>query len=154
MKKLLFAVLCIMTVHCANKQVVRFERYSVSMNLPIESDSTVYIGTPEKFVGLLSLAPILKAENIDINAVKLIENYGKYYVCADQFKNIWLIDPKGDGMTAKYKAIDVTPEDQTDSLNETGFARYGSGDRVCIKFRFNQKEMFINKKGIVHEICE
>jgi hypothetical protein len=154
MKKFLLLIICMMVFHCANKQVVKFDRYSVSMNLPIESDSTIYIGTPEKFVGVLSLVPILKAENVSTNTIKLIENYGKFYVCADQFKNLWLIEPLGDGLTAQYKALDVTPEDKTDSLTDTGFARYGSGDKVCIKFRFNKKEVFINKKGVAHDICE
>lgn len=154
MKKLLFLVICLTAVYCASNKVVKFDRYSVSMNLPIESDSTIYIGTPEKFVGVLSLAPILKAENAEIQSIKLIENYGKFYICADQFKHLWLIDPQGDGLTAKYKAIDVTPNDKTDYLTDTGFARYGSEDKVCIKFRFNNKEVFINKKGTVHENCE
>jgi hypothetical protein len=154
MKKSLLLLLTLLFIQCAGKQVVRFERYSVSMILPVESDSTVYVGTPEKFLGVLSVQPILKAETVQTPNIKLIENFGKFFICADQFRNIWMVEPKGDGISAKYKAIDVTPKDKTDRMTETGFSRYGSDDKVCIKFRFNKEEVFINKKGEIDEKCK
>ena len=154
MKKSLLLLSALIFISCAGRQVVKFERYSVSMILPVEADSTVYVGTPEKFVGVLSIEPILKAENVKIQSIKVIENFGIFFVCADQFQHIWMIEPRGDGMTARYKAIDVTPDDKTDRMSDTGFSRYGSDDNVCIKFRNSQNEVFINKKGKIDEECK
>jgi len=153
MKKSIFLILTFILFACSSK-MVRFEQYSVSMNLKVAADSSVTIGDDEKFYGILWLNPIMKAENTKTEKVKLIQNYGKYFVCADQFKNIWMIEPEEDGVSGEYKPIDVTPDDKTDAYSEIGLSRYGSKDKTCVKFRFNKKEVFIDMKGKVHEKCE
>jgi hypothetical protein len=135
-------------------RIVKFEQYSVAMNLKVETDSSVYIGSDEKFSGVLWLNPILKQEKISAKEVKLIQNFGKFYVCADHFKNVWLIEPKSDGISADYKALDVTPKDTSDVYHDIGFSRYGSKDKACVKFRFNKQEIFIDRKGKVNEKCD
>jgi len=134
-------------------RIVKFEQYSVAMNLKVEADSSVYIGSDEKFNGVLWLNPILQQEKTAVKEVILIQNFGKFYVCADKFKNVWLIEPKSDGASADYKALDVTPKDTSDVYQDIGFSRYGSQDKVCVKFRFNKQEIFLNRKGKVNEKC-
>ena len=85
--------------------------------------------------------------------MKLIENYGIYYLCADDFKNVWIIQPGDDGMTGSFKAIDVTPDDETDTMKGISFSRYGSKENTCVKFRFNGNEIFIDRKGKLNEKC-
>jgi hypothetical protein len=123
------------------------------MNLKVAADSSVTIGSDEQFFGVLWLNQILKAENVPVEKIKLIQNYGSYFICADNFKHVWMIEPEDDGLSGEYKSIDLTPKDQTDVYNEIGFSRYGSREDACVKFRFNKKEVFIDRKGNVHEKC-
>ncbi len=152
MKQLISLVVALILFNCAAR-LVKFEQYSVSMNLKVAADSSVTIGNDEQFFGVLWLNSVLKAENVPVEKIKLIQNYGKYFVCAEHFKHIWVVEPKDDGLSGKYKAIDVTPNDKTDDYNEIAFSRYGSRENACVKFRFNQKEAFIDRKGNVHDKC-
>jgi hypothetical protein len=152
MRLFFFSFIFLILVACSSR-VVNFEQYSVAMDLKIEADSSVYIGSDEKFSGVLWLNPILMLERTGVNEVKLIQNFGKYFVCADNFKNVWLIEPKGDGVSASYKALDLTPDDTSDVYNGVGFSRYGSKDKACVKFRYNKHEFFIDKKGKINEKC-
>jgi hypothetical protein len=152
MQKLSLLIFLFILFACSSK-MVRFEQYSVSMNLKVAADSSVTIGDDEKFYGVLWLNPILKEENVKTDKIKLIQNFGKYFVCGDQFKNVWMIEPEDDGATGEYKAIDVTPDDKTDTYSEISLSRYGSKEKTCVKFRFNKKEVFIDMKGKVHETC-
>jgi hypothetical protein len=153
MKKALILVALIALAGC-HKQVVRFDQYSVAMNLAVEADSSIYLGDGDKFNGVLFINQILAAEMQPVKAVKLIQNYGRYYLCAEDFKNLWQIEPKADGVSAKYKAIDVTPEDKTDLLKNVNLSRYGTDEKACVRFRFNGKEIFINQKGGLNEECK
>jgi hypothetical protein len=153
MKIIIFSLIFLLLAGCSSR-IVTFEQYSVAMNLKVEADSSVYIGSVEKFSGVLWLAPILLQEKSKVNEVKLIQNFGKYYVCADNFKNVWLIEPKSDGMSANYKALDVTPKDTSDVYSNVGFSRYGSKDKTCVKFRYNKQEIFIDRKGKINEECK
>lgn len=153
MKKALIFIALIALAGCS-KQMVRFDQYSVAMNLTVDADSSVYLGDGDKFNGVLFLNPILKAENLSVSSVKLIQNFGKYYICADDFKSVWVIEPQADGLSGKYKAIDVTPEDKTDGLKNVNLARFGTPEKACVRFRFNGKEIFINKKGGLNEECK
>jgi hypothetical protein len=101
----------------------------------------------------LWLNSVLKAENVPTEKIKLIQNYGRYFICAENFKHVWIVEPKDDGLSGKYQAIDVTPDDKTDAYYEITFSRYGSRENACVKFRFNKKEVFIDRKGNVHEKC-
>ncbi len=152
MKQLISLVAVFVLFNCAARQV-KFEQYSVSMNLKVAADSSVTIGNDEQFFGVLWLNSVLKEENVSVEKIKLIQNFGKYFVCADDFKHVWMVEPKDDGLSGKYKAIDVTPDDKTDAYNEIAFSRYGSRESACVKFRFNQNEVFIDRKGNVHEKC-
>lgn len=152
MKRLMFLVSILMLAGCASR-LVRFEQYSVAMNLKVEADSSVTIGDDENFYGVLWLNPVLKAENVRADRIKLIQNYGKYYICADNFKHVWMVEPKEDGLSGEYKAIDVTPDDEMDAYNEIALSRYGTREKACVKFRFNKQEVFIDKKGKVNETC-
>ena len=152
MKRLFFLVAVFVLFNCAAR-MIKFEQYSVSMNLKVAADSSVIIGNDEQFFGVLWLNSVLTAENVPVEKIKLIQNYGKYFVCADNFKHVWMVEPKDDGLSGKYEAIDVTPKDKTDAYQEIGFSRYGSRDNACVKFRFNKKEVFIDRKGDIHEKC-
>jgi len=147
---LLFWVLLL--VGCSAR-VVKFEQYSVAMNLKVEADSSVIIGDDEKFFGVMWLTPILEAENVQVEKIKVIQNYGKYFVCANNFTHLWMVEPKSDGLSGAYKAIDVTPKDKTDAYSDVGLSRYGSREKACVKFRFNKQEVFIDRKGKVNEKC-
>ncbi len=151
-KRLILLVSAFTFFSCA-ASIVQFEQYSVSMNLKVAADSSVTIGNDEQFFGVLWLNSILKAENVPVEKIKLIQNYGKYFVSADNFKHVWMVEPKDDGVSGKYKAIDVTPDDKTDTYREIAFSRYGSKENACVKFRFNKKEAYIDKKGNVNEKC-
>jgi hypothetical protein len=137
---------------CAGS-IIHFEQYSLAMDQAVEPDSSVYLGSDEKFQGVLWLSPILKQEKADVKSVKIIQNYGKYFVCAENFKNIYMIEPNSDGVTGTYKPIDVTPGDTTDVLTGISFARYGSKENTCVKFRYYGKEIFINREGEINEQC-
>jgi uncharacterized protein YxeA len=150
MKYILLFITILLTISCAAK-LIRFDQYSVTMNLTVEPDSSLFIGNDEAFTGVLFLAPILHEEKMDVDRVKLIKNYGKYYLCAEKFKNIWMIEPKDDGLTANYRPIDVTPKEKGDSYKEISFSRYGDKENVMIKFKFNKREIFIDRKGNLHE---
>ena len=152
MRLIIFSFIFLIFIACSSR-VVNFEQYSVAMNLKVEADSSVYIGSDEEFNGVLWLNPILLQERNAVSEVKLIQNFGKYYVCADDFKNVWLIEPKSDGVSASYKALDVTPKDTSDVYTGVGFSRYGSKDKACVKFRYNKHEIFIDKKGKINETC-
>jgi hypothetical protein len=152
MKYILLFLLILLTISCAGK-LIKFDQYSVAMNLEIEADSSIFIGEDDKFTGILFLQPIMEKEKIKMKKIKLIKNYGKYYLCAENFKNVWMIEPKDDGLTASYKAIDVTPENKEDRYKDIGFSRYGTKDNVCVKFNFNNQNIFIDKKGKVNEEC-
>ena len=152
MKYLFIFIFLLIAIGCAGK-LIKFDQYSVAMNLEVEADSSIFIGEDDKFTGILFLQPIMENERIKMNTVKLIKNYGKFYLCAENFKNVWMIVPKDDGLTASYKAIDVTPEDKEDRYKGIGFSRYGTRDNVCVKFNFNNKNRFIDKKGKVNEEC-
>jgi hypothetical protein len=151
-KRLILLVAVLTLIGCA-ANIVKFEQYSVSMNLKVAADSSVTIGSDEQFFGVLWLNSILKTENVPVEKIKLIQNYGRYFVCAENFKHVWLVEPEEDGLSGEYKAIDVTPKDKTDGYNEIGFSRYGSRENACVKFRFNKTEVFIDRKGNVHEKC-
>jgi hypothetical protein len=153
MKKALIVIAMVAMAGCS-KQLVRFDQYSVSMNLKVDADSSIYLGDGDKFNGVLFINPILKEENVPVSSVKLIQNYGRYYLCAEDFKNLWMIQPASDGISGKYKAVDVTPEDETDVLKNISLARYGTDDKTCVRFRFNGKEIFINQKGGLNEECK
>ncbi len=153
MKKALMLIVLIFLAGCS-KQLVRFDQYSVAMNLKVEADSSVYLGDGDKFNGVLFLGPILQKETAPVTAVKVIQNYGRYYLCAEEFQNLWMIQPTADGTSGKYKAIDVTPEDKSDTLKNIGLARYGDQEKTCVRFRFNGKEIFINQKGGLNEECK
>ena len=152
MKYISIFIFLIIAISCAGK-LIKFDQYSVAMNLEVEADSSIFIGEDDKFTGILFLQPIMEAEKLKMNKVKMIKNYGKYYLCAEKFKNVWIIEPKDDGLTASYKAVDVTPEDKEDIYKGIGFSRYGTKDNVCVKFKFNNQNMFIDKKGKVNEEC-
>jgi hypothetical protein len=152
MKKLIFLFPALFVLGCA-ATVTRFEQYSVSMNLKVAADSSITIGDDEKFFGVLWLNPILKSENVPVDHVKLIQNYGSYFICADQFKRVWMVEPEEDGLSGEYKAIDVTPDDKIDAYADVGLSRYGSREKTCVKFKFNKTEVYIDKKGRVHEKC-
>jgi len=151
-KRFIFLLFVLLLVGCAAR-VVKFEQYSVAMNLKVAADSSVVIGDDEKFFGVLWLTPILQAENVQIEKIKVIQNYGKYFVCANNFKHLWMVEPKNDGLSGTYQAIDVTPKDQTDAYSEVALSRYGSREKACVKFRFNKQEVFIDRKGKVNEKC-
>jgi hypothetical protein len=151
-KRFIFLLLVLPIIGCATK-AVRFEQYSVAMNLKVEADSSVVIGDDEKFFGVIWLNPILEEEKVQPEKVKVILNFGKYFVCANNFAHIWMIEPKSDGLSAAYKAIDATPKDKADSYSDVGLSRYGSREEACVKFRFNKQEVFIDKKGKVNEKC-
>ena len=140
-----------MVMACSSANRIPFEQYSVAMNLAVEADSSVYIGTDEKFNGVLWLNRVMQTEQVPVQSVKLIQNYGKYYLSANQFKNIWILERRKDGTTAKAKALDITPQDQTDVYTDISFSRYGSKDNAMIRFRYNNQQVFIDRKGGVHE---
>ncbi len=152
MKRSILLIPVFLVLACAATRV-KFEQYSVSMNLKVDTDSSVTIGDDEKFYGVLWLNPILKAENVSVTSVKLIQNYGKYFISADGFKNIWMVEANRDGISGKYKAIDVTPDDKTDAYSGVGLSRYGNRERTCVRVRFNNNELYIDKKGEVNETC-
>ncbi|MDZ7330531.1 MAG: hypothetical protein ONB31_00975 [candidate division KSB1 bacterium] len=152
MKKYILLFAIVGTLNCAANRI-QFEQFSVSLNLPVAPDSSVTIGSDEQFFGVLWLAEIIKAEQVQPEKIKLIQNYGRYFICADGFKHVWMIEPQRDGMSAKFKAIDVTPKDKTDDYRQIGLSRYGTRDHACVKFRFNQHEIFIDRKGNIHEKC-
>ena len=150
MKYLAIFIIMLCALDCAGK-LIQFDQYSVAMNLKVEPDSSILIGSDEKFTGVLFLASILKEEKVKTGQVKLIKNYGKYFLCAENFKNVWMIEPQEDGSTAYYKAIDVTPKDKEDNYKDISFSRYGERDNVLIKFKYNKKEVFIDRKGKINE---
>lgn len=152
MNKVVSLFLVFMLAGCTSR-IVKFEQYSIAMNLKVEADSSVYIGSDEKFSGVVWLNPIFTHEKTAVKEVKLIQNYGVFFLCADNFRNIWLIEPKSDGISAKYESLDVTPEDTTDAYTNIGFSRYGSQEKACVKFKYNQKEVFIDRKGKINEKC-
>jgi hypothetical protein len=152
MNKVLVFAAIILLAACANR-IIQFEQYSIAMNQKISADSSIYLGDEEKFQGVVWLEPILKQENAEVKSVKLILNYGIYYLCAEGFKNIWMIEPEEDGMTGEYKALDVTPDDATDVMTGISFSRYGSKENTCVKFRYNDKEIYIDRKGKLNEKC-
>jgi hypothetical protein len=152
MRKILLIAGLFFLVACAGR-MIQFEQYSMAMTQKVAADSSIYLGTDETFQGVIWLNPILKEENVKIEKVIFIENYGIYYLCADKFKYVWLIEPEEDGMTGEYKAIDVTPDDETDMMKDISFSRYGSKENTCVKFRFNGNEIFIDRKGNLNEKC-
>ena len=77
MKIIVFSLIFLILAGCSSR-LVTFEQYSVAMNLKVEADSSVYIGSDEKFSGVLWLNPILLQERSTVNEVKLIQNFGKY----------------------------------------------------------------------------
>lgn len=153
MNKISLVLVVFIIMGCANK-MLQFEQYSVAINQQVSADSSIYLGDEEKFQGVIWISPILQEEKAQIKSVKFIRNYGNYYLCAENFKNVWMITPQEDGMTGSYKALDITPDDTTDVLTGISFSRYGSKDKTCVKFRFNDKEVFIDRKGNINEKCE
>jgi len=151
MKKRWMVFLLPILAFCSGARRVPFEQYSVAMTLAVEPDSSVFIGTDEKFNGVLWLKQVFETEGTAAASVKLIENFGRFYLCADQFKNVWILQPHKDGVSAKAKAVDVTPEDETDVYTDIGLSRYGSRENAMVRFRFNNRQLFIDRKGGVHE---
>lgn len=152
MKRFIFLIPLFVWFGCT-ANMVKFEQYSVSMNLKVAADSSVTIGADDQFLGVLWLNPILETEKVSVEKLTLIQNYGRYFICANNFKQVWMIEPKADGLSGKYTAIDVTPDDKTDAYDQIAFSRYGSREDACVKFRFNKKEVFIDRKGNVNEKC-
>lgn len=152
MKRFIVLIALFVWFSCTTK-MLKFNQYSLSMNLMVAADSSVVIGTDDHFFGVLRLDPILETEQVAVEKIKLIQNYGRYFVCAENFKNVWMIEPNDDGMTGQYTAIDVTPEDKTDAYQTIVFSRYGAGENICVKFGFNNKQVVIDRKGNVHEKC-
>lgn len=152
MKQFILLGWVLILLSCAAR-VVRFEQYSVAMNLPVAADSSVIVGSDEHFSGVLWLNTILRAENVPVEKIKIIQNYGRYYLAAENFQHIWVIEPEEDGLSGEYKAIDVTPKDKADRYTKVGFSRYGTSEKACVKFRFNNSEVFIDRKGNVNEKC-
>ena len=152
MKKVLCIAAVFFLVACAGR-MIQFEQYSMAMTQKVAADSSIYLGTDETFQGVIWLNPILKEENVKIESVKFIENYGVYYFCAEGFKNVWVIEPEEDGVTGEYEALDVTPDDPNDIMKGISFSRYGSKENTCVKFRYNGKEIFIDRKGKLNEKC-
>lgn len=152
MKRIILLVALIGLLSCAANRI-KFEQFSVSLHLQVAPDSSVTIGSDEQFLGILWLTEILRTENVPVEKIKLIQNYGRYFICAEGFKHVWMVDPQKDGMSAKSKPIDVTPKDKSDAYRQIALSRYGTRDNACVKFRFNQKEIFIDRKGKIHEKC-
>lgn len=152
MNKVLVFMTLIFLAACASR-ILQFEQYSMAMTQNVSADSSIYLGDEENFQGVVCLGPILKQENTEVKTVKFIQNYGVYYLCADGFKNIWMIEPEEDGMTAEYEALDVTPDDTSDTMSSISFSRYGTKQNTCVKFRYNDKEIFIDAKGKLNEKC-
>ena len=150
MKYIFTCIIIILAIGCAGK-LIKFDQYSEVMSLKVEPDNSVFIGEDDNFTGVLFIGPIFTEENISPKKVKLIKNYGKYYLCAENFRNVWIIEPKNDGKSAGYKAIDATPGEKDDRYSGIGFSRYGSKENVNIKFKFNSKTVFIDRKGKIHE---
>ncbi len=152
MKRFILLLALVGLLGCAANRI-KFEQFSVSLNLPVAPDSSVTIGSDEQFLGVIWLTEILRTENAPVEKIKLIQNYGLYFICAEGFKHVWMVDPQKDGMSAKFKPIDVTPKDKNDTYRQIGLSRYGTRDNACVKFRFNQQEIFIDRKGNIHEKC-
>jgi hypothetical protein len=152
MRRILFLTGVILLAGCAGR-VIQFEQYSIAMDQAVSADSSIYLGDEEKFHGVMRLGPILEQEKAAVKSVKIIQNYGKYFLSADGFKNVWMIEPESDGLTGRYGAIDVTPGDTTDVLKDISFSRYGSKENTCIKLRYDSKEIFIDRKGKLNEKC-
>jgi hypothetical protein len=152
MKKLILLLLVVLVIFgCA--PTLKLEQYSLRMTLPVRADSSVYIGDVEKFVGVMGLKPILNSEGVKPQEVKLVVNYGVYYVIADNFKNVWMVTPKSDGVSGAYKSIDLTPQDKADKMKDTNIYRYGSkkAKDTCVVVEFSNKKVYINKKGGINE---
>jgi hypothetical protein len=152
MRYLLMLSAVLLWAGCSSK-MIRFEQYSLAMNLPVAADTTVHLGSDEHFQGILGLGPIMLEEKQMAKSVKVIRNYGAYYLSADKFKNVWLIIPEDDGQHGTYQAIDPTPDDTSDVVSEIYFSRYGQGENTCVKFRSAGKEIFIDREGKINEKC-
>lgn len=150
MKRLIFLILVFLWLGCAST-LLRFEQYSMVMNLPVAADSSVTLGNDDHFSGILWLNPILKAENVPTTQIKLIQNYGIYFLCAENFRRVWMIERGNDGLSANYKAIDVTPADETDAYTKIYLSRYGTLQKTYVKFKFNNGEVYLDRKGHFYE---
>ncbi len=150
MKRIVSALPLVLVLGCA-ATLTRFEQYSPAMTLSVDADSSVTVGCDDKFFGVLGLGPIFEAENGFIRQVKVIENYGLFYVVGEGFRRVWIIEPKSDGMRAKVRGVDVTPKDEGDVYADVSLSRYGSRENAAVRFRFNGRQVFIDRKGRAYD---
>jgi len=152
MRRILILAGLILFAACAGR-ILKFEQYSMAMSQEVSADSSILLGGDESFQGVIWIGPILKEENVKVKSVKFIENYGKYFLSAENFKNVWMIKPKNDGMTGGFKAIDVTPDNAEDILKGISFSRYGTKENTCVRLQYNEKTIFIDREGNLNEQC-
>lgn len=158
----LLLTMCAIAVSCATtagpgQPTLTLEQHSLRIPLTLEADGSVTLAERPPLVGRLDLSPILKAEGMQPGGktrptIQLMVHYGRLYVVADDFRNLWEITPRPGTTTASYRPIAVVPGSAP--LKGVRLSRYGSDHASCLRLdRTTGAPVFITAAGEARDAC-
>jgi hypothetical protein len=89
-----------------------FEEHTLRIPLSVEANGIVSFAESPPLIGRIDLSAILQAEGVRPAAttkhvVQLMVHYGRFYLVAEGFRNIWEITPQPGSDTASYRSIPI-----------------------------------------------
>lgn len=158
----LFLLMAAAVSSCATQavqQTLTLEQHSLRIPLTLDAEGTVVLAEHPPLVGRIDLSPILSAEGVHPGAtgratVQLMMHYGRLYVVADDFRDIWEITPRPGTTAATYRPIHLTRESGRGPLKDVRLSRYGSAGSSCLRLdRLGSSPVFITSQGEARDDC-
>jgi hypothetical protein len=139
-----------------NRVIISFQQNSELFKVKVDDVKMVSIKDKEYTtprLGWLDISPIVNYESSNVKEIVLILYKGVYFLTAENFRNIWLIKCKKDGLTASCtpislpsnKIIGKSPLLSISDDKKWVIIYYDSGNGIKPKFK-------INCKGRIEEV--
>jgi len=142
-----------------SQPTLMLEQHSLRIPLTLEADGSVTLAERPPLVGRLDLSPILKQEGVQPGektrpTIQLMMYYGRLYVVADAFRNLWEITPRPGTTAASYRPIAVARDQGSGPLKGVRLSRYGSDRASCLRLdRTTGAPIFITAAGEARDDC-
>lgn len=133
----------------SHKVLIDLEQNSEGFDIIVKDPKQVEIKNMNFIprIGWINISPILDYENSKVEKIVLVIHKGIYFLVAKNFKNVWLIKPRSNGISAK-----ATPVLLLKRVGNSPFLTV-SDDKKWVILYYDQKMRFkINEKGKIMEI--
>ncbi len=126
------------------------EQGSLQMTVAVGADGTGELSGRSVLVGRISVSPILEAEGVDPEVVRILLHQGHYYVTADGFQNLWEVKPRPGTSEATYSPMNVAGR----PLSNTRLSRYGQPGHACVRLDADGGgPWYVTHEGTLRQRC-